>query len=477
MDESGLVRTDLGVFLDLHAVDASLPAYRRLFLALRRSILARHIRGGTRLPSTRSLSDALGISRNTVKSAYELLQAEGYLVSRQGAGCFVEQLPEPESETPGGGREREELPSAQATSNRAVSRSPGLLQPGVPALDRFPYRRWQRALQSSVCSTALRGGDPQGDLRLREEIVRWLGAQRGMQADASQVVITSGSQQGLYLVACQLVGPQHRVLLEQPGFQGIERAFRAAGADVGYFWSQDLERVDALESASLLVVTPSRNFPLGHTLAADKRLALLRWAYENDVWLIEDDYDSEFAAGPALSAMYSLDSHQRVIYAGTFSRTMFQGLRLGYLVLPSDLVGQFVEARRIMDGGLSTPVQMALAEFMACGDYSRHLRRMKRVYLQRRLVMEALLAQSALSHLRIIDAGGGMHLCLELPPDSDDEVLVGRLESEGVRVRPLSQYGLCGGGGLVLGFAAEDEVSMARGITLLESVLRPALDE
>ncbi|MBV1790175.1 PLP-dependent aminotransferase family protein [Marinobacterium sp. D7] len=474
MDESGLSRTDLGLFLDLRATDPALPDYRRLFQALRQAILERRLEGGSRLPSTRALAAALGIARNTVKNAYELLQAEGYLQGRQGAGCFVVELPVLDRPNTG-------LQAGQSQTEIAVVEprhrdSPGLLQTAIPALDQFPHRRWQRALQHASTGAGLLAGDPQGDWQLRAEIARWLGAQRGMQVDIEQVLITSGSQQGLYLIASQLVMAGDPVLLERPGFSGTEDAMRAVGARVSRFHQQQLDRIEALPQAKLMVLTPSRNFPLGHTLPADRRLTLLNWAYERQVWLIEDDYDSEFAAGPALSAMYSLDRRQQVIYAGTFSRTLFPGLRIGYLVLPKALVPGFVKARRVVDGGLSTLPQRALAEFMACGDYSRHLRRMKRLYSQRRALLEQLLAQSALARLPIVDAGGGMHLCLQLPSHCDDREIMTRLESRGVKVRAISLYDEQCEPGLVLGFAAQGADSLARGVVALAATLAPLLD-
>ncbi|SEG28756.1 MocR-like pyridoxine biosynthesis transcription factor PdxR [Marinobacterium lutimaris] len=472
MDESGLTRTDLGLFLELNKQDPSLPAYRRLFLALRQLILNHRIDGGTRLPATRSLASALKISRNTVKSAYELLQAEGYIYTRTGAGCFVAELPKAVQ----GGEPSVGMPQPERTQQGGwVSPGPGLLQPGIPALDHFPYRRWQRAMQKSVSSAGLLAGDPQGDLRLRQEIVRWLGAQRGMPVDANQVLITSGSQQGIYLAANQLVRAGDRVLLERPGFPGSERVFKAVGAQIDYFHQQDLDGVDRLGKARLMLLTPSRNFPLGHTLSADRRLALLNWAQQNDLWLLEDDYDSEFAAGPALSAMYSLDAHERVIYAGTFSRTLFPGLRLGYLVLPLALVQGFLQTRRVIDGGLSLPAQIALAEFMACGDYGRHLRRMKRLYQQRRQVLERLIAASALDGLALVDAGGGMNLCLQLPASLNDQALEKLLALEGVSVRALSGYDPQQSRGLVVGFTAQDRDAMSHGVAILERVLGPLL--
>ncbi|WP_051298281.1 PLP-dependent aminotransferase family protein [Marinobacterium litorale] len=475
MDETGLTRTDLGLFLELSAIDPELPAYRRLFLALRRSILKRHIAGGARVPSTRTLAGALGISRNTVKSAYELLQAEGYLVSRRGAGCYVADLPEIAPVHVDGEQASAARSAWEPQAPPAQNPSYQLLQPAVPALDQFPYRRWQRALQSSVSSPRLLAGDPQGDARLRQEIVRWLSAQRGMQADASQVVITSGSQQGLYLVANELIAAGEPVALELPGFPGTERVFERVGAQIEHFRQQDLDDMEALSRVKLMVITPSRNFPLGHTLPADRRLALLNRAHEKGSWLVEDDYDSEFSAGPALSALFSLDNRERVIYAGTFSRTLFPGLRIGYLVIPKGLVDRFVALRRIIDGGLSTPAQVALAEFMANGDYSRHLRRMKRLYGQRRQQLEQLLSNSALANLPVIDAGGGMHLCLQLPDSWDDHALAQSLVKKGVSARALRLYDSAGRPGLVLGFAADGAERLARGVQLLEQVVGPAL--
>lgn len=473
MDESGQTRTDLGLFLDLAATDQTGPLYRRLFVALRQAILSSRIQGDSRLPSTRQLAGLLGISRNTVKGAYELLQAEGYLYSRRGAGCYVVPLPRlqegvyqpPPPEGEGG---------AEPLRPAARSGASGLLQCALPALDHFPYRQWQRALQSALSRSGLLAADPQGDERLRGEIARWLGLQRGMRVDADQVLITSGSQQGLYLIARQLLRVDDRVLLETPGFRGTENAMRAVGARVIPFHQQALERIDRLPAAKLLLVTPSRNFPLGHSLAADRRLALLNWAQETGAWLVEDDYDSEFAVGAAQSALFALDRQQRVIYAGTFSRTLFPGLRLGYLVLPRPLVASFVAARQVMDGGLSTLPQGALAAFMASGDYSRHLRRMKRLYCQRRETLEQLLAQSALAELPIIDAGGGMHLCLRLPEDCDDQQLVRALNVRGVGARPLSAMGAASPG-VILGFAADARPAMEEAIRRLTAVLGPAI--
>lgn len=468
MQESGSSRTALGVFLDLAATDPGLPTYRRLFLALRNAILQQRIASGTRLPATRVLASELKIARNTIKTAYELLQAEGYLQVRAGSGHYVQALPARAS-------------SATETDVQAGVTTPApartlLLQTARPALDRFPRQQWQQCLQQACGLEGLGNNELQGALMLRQQIARWLNSQRGMTVNAEQILITSGSQQGLYLLARQLLRPGDQVLLEAPGFAGITDAMQAAGAKTLHRHQHELQQSANLPDARLLVLTPSRNFPLGHTLPAPARLALLHWAQSQRCWLVEDDYDSEFSAGPAHTALFSLDGAGRTIYAGTFSRTLFPGLRLGYLVLPPTLVGAFVKARRVIDGGLSSLPQLALARFMADGHYDRHLRRMRRLYAQRRRSLETLLATSALAKLPLIDAGGGMHLVLGLPTGCDDRALSSQLNAAGIGSRALRHYDPAGEPGLVLGFSGDDEAAQQRALAILQPRVLSALE-
>lgn len=444
-----------------------LPRYRQVFVWLQQAILAAELKSGEQLPATRELAHQLNVSRNTVKSAFELLQAEGYIEARQGAGSFVIDLPAhllrhapithsdalAQSSLPGLNHRLDALQAFRIPETRAPQR----LQPAVPALDAFPLQQWKRCLGQSVSRHQLQHTPLAGDGLLREELVMHLASRRGIQVDASQLLITSGSQQALHLVAELLLCPNDRVLVESPGYPGTAAVMRAAGAKVeSISWQLLQQGLPTGLKAACLCVTPSRNFPLGHTLTLQARLALLNWAEQQDCWIIEDDFDCEFATGQPITALYALSREQRVIYTGTFSRTMFPALRLGYLVLPPALVPGMLKLRGYQDGGLTRLSQHALGKFMAEGYYSRHLKKMRQLYQQRREVLVTAIAASPLSELPVIDAGGGMHLVQALPSDRPDQALCQRLNQEGIGARPLSAYDpLNQQQGLILGFSAD----------------------
>ncbi len=451
--------------------------YRQLFELLRQGILAGRLKGGEKLPSSRDLASQLSVSRNTVKTAYEQLIAEGYIVSRQGAGSYVANLPEqllPKSAYDA--TNPAHLPELSDHAQRfmqGINLYPGgrlLLQPAIPSLDTFPRKRWRSCLSAAADLESLHSQPNAGHRGLRQQIARHLSTFRGIQVSEEQILITSGSQQGSYMIASLLTGAGDSTLLEAPGFPGTEAVIRASGADVRHIGWQALQQGYLSEAARLLFITPSRNFPLGHTLPLDARLNILHWAEENNSWVVEDDYDSEFAVGAPVTALFALSQQQRVIYTGTFSRTMYPSLRLGYMVLPELLVPLFSKARRYMDGGLSVVPQVAMAQFMANGDYSRHIKKLRSLYQQRRQYLEYLLAQSSLKDLPVIDAGGGMHLVVKLPEGFDDQSLVEHLMVEGVGLRALSYYDQTESpvSGLVFGFTLDDEENIAKGVKIVE---------
>ncbi|WP_052063312.1 aminotransferase-like domain-containing protein [Nitrincola sp. A-D6] len=282
------------------------------------------------------------------------------------------------------------------------------MQPAVPALDSFPLQQWKRCLNQSLSRHQLQHTPLAGDQLLRDELVKHLATRRGMQVDASQLLITSGSQQALHFVAELLLRPNDKVLVESPGYPGTAAVMRAAGAKVESISWQSLQQgLPTGLKAKCLCVTPSRNFPLGHTLTLQARLALLNWAEQQHCWIIEDDFDCEFATGQPITALYALSKEQRVIYTGTFSRTMFPSLRLGYLVLPRALVPGMLKLRGYQDGGLTRLPQHTLGKFMAEGYYSRHLKKMRQLYQQRREALLTAISASPLSALPVIDAGAG----------------------------------------------------------------------
>ena len=449
----------------------NLPRYRELVHRFQQAILSGQLNAGEQLPSTRELAEELGVSRNTIKNAYELLHAEGYIDTRKGSGSYVANLPEHLLQ------KTDRLPLAKNTLNvthlsrRAdkVSANSGLkLQPAMAALDQFPMQAWKRCVNVAQASRGLLQSAPlAGDELLREAIVKHLLIRRGVQADSSQVVITSGSQEALYLVSRLLLKAGDEVLVEAPGYQGTYDVVAQTGSRIqSISWQALQQQPENTPNARLLCLTPSRNFPLGHTLSLSSRLTLLAWAEQHQSWILEDDFDCEFATGPVVSALLGLSQNQyarqRVIYTGTFSRTVFPALRLGYVVLPKELVEPFLMLRNRVDGGLSRLPQHTLAHFMFSGEYSRHLKKMRQLYQRRRAAMEKALAASDLADWRIIDAGGGMYLVLAMPETSDDVGLCQSLAQQGFGVRPLSVYDpLTRQPGLVLGFSAEPEVKLA----------------
>lgn len=472
MRESASGRSELGLYLALDEQPSHLPQYRRLFMALRDMILSGDLPAGRQLPPTRQLASILGISRNTAKSAYEQLQAEGFIHARPGRGSEVARLPERHqaSHTTAPVKSQTLVAAEVAAEPRTLP-----LQPAIPALDAFPLNRWRQCLARASGSPHLLASPPAGEPLLRAQIAQWLARQRGMRVSPEQIVVTSGSQQGLDLIARHLLTPGDKVVLETPGFPGTAHSMAAAGGDCLFWPQQALAQAQLPPTARLLLVTPSRNFPLGHSLDAHARLALLQWADDVGAWIIEDDYDSEFAVGEAHTSLFSLSAHPRVIYTGTFSRTMFPGLRLGYLVLPEDQVEAVLQLRRYADGGLSSLTQRALGIWMAEGHYDRHLSRMKRLYAKRRSQLLSLLSETPASDWPCLDAGGGIQLVLGLPVTWNDRALEARLAAVGVGSRALSLYQAAtdqqARQGIVLGFAGWDQTVMRAAIMQLVRVL------
>ncbi len=465
--------------------------YRQLFTQLQQLILQGRLPAGHRLPSSRALAAQLSISRNTVKTAYEMLTAEGYLQSQVGAGSFVTSLaPEllgaeflkTQAEHTQGESGAAPLPvsgyAEQFQTLRPLNSDQRLrMQPAIPALDQFPLNQWKRCLAMAASRIGLDSTPPQGNAQLREQITHFLFQQRGMEVSSEQILITSGSQQGSYMIAKLLTDPDDRVLLETPGFPGTAGAFATIGCKITPVALND--EIASLPEAKLICVTPSRNFPLGHTLGLPQRLALLQWAQQNRCWILEDDYDSEFSAGRAISSLFAMSASEQVIYTGTFSRTMFPGLRLGYIVLPPALVSLFAQARRYMDGGLSQVAQTAMAEFMAQGFFSQHLKKMRQHYQQRRECLIGLIQQSALAQYSCELMPGGMHLVLHLPDYYSDRALTRELIAQGYGIRALSGYDLKTStdnqtpalNGLVIGYCAETDAELKAGVQAIERCL------
>jgi len=469
------------------------PMYRQLSEWFRRAIIEGRLRPGQRIPSTRNLAEELQISRIPILGAYEQLCAEGYLEALTGAGTRVARsIPDTRARTPRSGLSRPDRAArSQGISERAKSlasapapwlKNLGAFRVGLPALDHLPLGVWSRLLHRHWREPArdlLTYGEAMGYLPFREAIAEYLGAFRGVRCEAAQIMITTGSQQALQLIAHVLLDPGDRVWMEEPGYPGAQLALSMAGARLtpvpvdqeGMDISQGIHRCP---DARAVYITPSHQFPLGTTLSAARRLALLNWAARSGAWIVEDDYDSEFRfGGHPVPALQGLDADGRVIYIGTFSKVLFPALRLGYLVLPRDLTEAFCAARAATDTFSSPLYQIVMADFLREGHFARHIRRMRKLYMQRRTALVEAIGQHLSGRLEIVAADTGMHLAAWLPPGSDDVAVSGAAAREGVSVRPLS---LCylrppARGGLIFGYGGASVPQINVGIRDLTSAL------
>ncbi|MGF7176708.1 PLP-dependent aminotransferase family protein [Azospirillum doebereinerae] len=459
------------------------PLHRQLYRALRQMVVDGRLRPGERLPPTRALSAEWGLSRNTVVTAYDTLLAEGYVTGRIGAGTFVATaLPD---RPPEGMARRVDARRGVGLSRRgmvladapAVPRDP-LVRPfslGTPDLGAFPFALWGQLLGRSwrVGGRGLAADpDPLGHPPLREAIAGYLRAVRAVRCEPEQVVIVSGAQQGLALVAQLLLDPGDSAWVETPGWPGNRAALLGAGARLVPV-PVDAEGLDVAEGvrrgadARLALVTPSHQFPLGVTMSLGRRLQLLDWAAQQDAWIVEDDYDSEFRyAGPPLAALQGLDGAGRVVYVGSFGKVMFPALRLGYVVVPPDLVEPVRAARRHFDGGTSVVPQAALHRFLTDGHFASHLRAMRALYAGKRAAILDALGRGFAGLGRAEAGEAGMHVLLRLPDSVPDRVLSARAAAIGLTVPPLSSYGVdgAGGNGVVLGFAAHGVEALERAV-------------
>ncbi len=476
------------------SLDAGAPLYRQLTDWFRQAILDGRLRPSQRLPSTRGLAKELGISRIPVLSAYEQLQAEGYLESVVGAGTRVVDSIPAKIRQPSTRRSeptRAARPLRRVAKRVALTRLPepmwlknqGAFRVGLPALEHFPAKVWSRLITRHARRTSpevMAYGEALGQLPFREAIAEYLGAFRGLRCEASQILVTTGSQQGLQFTAQALLDPGDKVWLEEPGYAGARQAFAQAGARLVPV-RVDGEGLDVAHGmrrapeARLAYITPSHQFPLGMTLSATRRMALLDWAERSDAWIVEDDYDSEYRfSGRPLAALQGSDPGARVIYVGSFSKVMFPALRLGYVVVPQDLVEAFSVIRDATDTFTATLQQAAMCDFIREGHFARHLRRMRQLYGERYAALTDAIRKELPGKLEVVGSETGMHLTALLPEGVDDVALTRRAAEAGVSVRPLSRCYLQPPtrGGLILGYGGASPEQIREGVRILRSLLR-----
>jgi GntR family transcriptional regulator / MocR family aminotransferase len=481
--------TDMALLLKprLAAPDAR-PMRQRLAGAIKHAVLDGTLKAASVLPASCVLARELGCGRNTVLHAYEELAAEGYVIADR-QGTVVSHLPTAApSALP-----RATAPRLPALSGRSALQVPPIeteqenlapFMPGVPALAEFPLQRWQRRVAQAwraVPAAALAGGGSGGAPVLRAAIAAYLRAARGVRCEPEQVVVTSGTQESLGLCAQVLADPGEPAWMEHPGYAGARAAFSAAGlrtvpvpvdaqglAPPAGLWKRSAPR--------LIYTTPSHQYPLGVVLSLPRRLALIDRARAAGAWILEDDYDSEFCRDVPLSAMQGLVPDAPVVYLGTFNKTMFPALRLGFAVFPQASLDAVLPALnwRLVVG---RPVeQEALAAFIHEGDYTAHLRRMRRLYAERERALRDALQRHWPLPFALSPGNGGIHLAMTLPVDLPDQAVVRAAWQQGLAPQPLSRYSVAAAApvnGLVLGYANLDAADADAAVRTLAQAVRP----
>jgi len=470
------------------------PLYLQLYRELREAIETRRFRSETRLPSSRSLAQDLGLSRKTIVEAFEQLVAEGYLDAKVGSGTYVSRALPQEIRKPQIRSRRASNAGvpARTTSRRgqeiagispffpAVKAKP--FRHGLPALDAFPLKLWTQLAAKRLRSLPrdlLGYGDPKGYRPLRDAIASYLGTARAVRCEPEQVVIVAGSQQAIYLAALVLLDQNDCAWIEDPGYLGARGALQIAGARlIPVPVDEQGLRVSAgvklHQNARLAYVTPSNQYPLTVTMSLSRRLELLEWAQASGAWIIEDDYDSEFRYNSRpVASLQGLDRYGRVIYLGTFSKLLAPTLRIGYFVLPPELVDVFSTASSLITRHPPALEQIVLTDFIEQGHLARHIRRMRTLYMERQSDFIEAARRELAGLLEITPPEAGTHLVGWLPGRIDDQVAVKKAAERGVEARAFSTYCLqvSARGGLVLGYGAFTKNQIRAGMQRLATAL------
>ncbi|WP_456763154.1 MocR-like pyridoxine biosynthesis transcription factor PdxR [Bradyrhizobium sp. USDA 4011] len=476
----------------LRAVDrAAGQVGRQIAQSLRAAIASGELKAGEYLPSTRALSASLGVARGTVTEAFEQLQAEGYLQSQVGAGTRVaptlaEQARPPR---PPAGRSPNktapiELPPRAVRLAKVVAAFTPM--PEVPFAIAVPggavapddnWRRLGNRVRASRAAAPASYGDPRGLMALRQAIADYVRKSRAVHCEPEQVVITAGTQQGLYLAGRVLLSAGDRVWAEDPAYPGMTAvlddldlvttrvAVDAQGVDVD-------AAIAACPNARAAFVTPSHQYPLGMPMSMARRNALVAWAQRSNAWIVEDDYDSELRyAGHPFPSMQGL-APSRVIYLGTLSKVLFPSLRLGYVVAPLPLIDAFAGARALLDRHSPTADQHVLAAYMREGLFEAHIRRIRGVYAARRATLIASMTRHMPDHVTLQPSDQGMHLLLWLPQGFDDVQLAKAALADGIVLRPISpMYEAAARPGLMLGFGGFEPEELEAAAIRLRQVI------
>lgn len=436
------------------------PLYRQVYERFRGAIAEGTLKPGDRIPSARALAKEMGVARGTIEVAYSLLSAEGYIQARGQAGTIIAPDLQPQAAAP------TVAPPVQAADDDHGWDRPARILPfqmGIPALDAFPRKLWAR-----LGARQLRGMQPadlsyppaDGQESLRTALAAYLRVARGIHCQPAQVYITSGYNFTMQLIIQALLTPGDQVWVEDPGYPPTRALLAQARLDAvpipvdadGLMVSEGLARAGQAQAA---VVTPAHQSPLSMSLSLPRRQALLDWAERRQAWIVEDDYDGEYRyVSRPLPALKSLDVQGRVLYAGSFSKVLFPGMRLAYLVVPEAQVPRFDRISRLLSGGAAVFNQAILTAFISEGHFGRHIQRMRRLYSERRAATAAGLSAALGTRMRIEPQPGGMHLVARMEGGQRDQALAARMLEQGLYAHPLSRWSTLPDpqAGLLLGF-------------------------
>jgi GntR family transcriptional regulator/MocR family aminotransferase len=478
--------------LTLPERNPELPAYQWLYEAVRSDILAGRLRPGTRLPASRNLAGQYGLARGTIVNAFDQLASEGYVEGSVGSGTYVSKvLPEKLLQVASGAAasppvRHKRRPELSYYGRRAKlfggyeNRPTRAFRSNLPALNLFPAILWAQITNRCLRRISIRhlmGCPPFGYIPLRQAVAEYLSRSRGVRCVPEQVAIVSGVQEALDLTARLLLNPGDRVCVENPGYPGAVLAFKAFGARI---WAAEVDdggiAVDLLPSQGvrLSYVTPGHQFPLGITMSLARRLQLLEWAQKSGAMIFEDDYDSEYRySGRPIPALQGLDGSGLVLYAGSFSKVLFPALRLGYVVVPFNLVHPFEAIQSLTSRHAPMLEQFVLSDFITEGHFGRHLRHMRAVYAERLSVLleESRLRLAGLLEISSVEAG--LQTAGWLCGGIDAEAAAAAAAGRNVEVTPLSRYsqGRVVREGLQLGFAALEVKEIRSGVRELAIAL------
>ncbi len=476
------------------------PIYRQLYGLLQQAILSRELPAGTKVPSSRLLASELGLGRNTVTQVYEQLALEGYVWSATGQGTFVSDSAPDEIL----GNDSSEFNASSPMEPRVLStrgarllqgagvseRQGGAFMPGVPDVSRFPSAVWSRLqskywrrLRPDLLTYAPGGGLP----KLRQVLADYLRTSRSVRCTPEQIIVTTGIHQSIDLAVRLLSDSGDVIWTEDPCYWGVRSVLQVSGLSLKAI-AVDAEGInpsaaDLADPPKLMLVTPSHQYPLGMVMSLARRRMLLEFARQNGCWIIEDDYDSEFRYGSRpLASLQGLDTDGQVIYVGSFGKTLFPGLRIGYIVVPEGLAASFATASAELYREGQLLQQAVLAEFIAEGHFTSHIRRMRGIYGQRRQILLDTIRRRYGDALPIVGGDAGLHLVLRLPNGVDDREVAKAALAVNIVVRPLSGYFLRPGNadvldvsGLLIGYGCVPEEDIEPAFEKLAGVLDPAL--